>query len=456
MKEPDLTDNIIFTFDSYKDLHRQMLEPNVTRVYSYLEARVGAEYPNTTFFGGQFINKKWLVGPVVTKQKIDDAEPYLHEHFKFNGKVWDRRPWDYIADNLGGYLPLEIRSVDEGTTHPVGSVLQTYENTDDNCAWLSCGLETVLQQVWYASTVCTRDKIIVDKIRKYFRETVDDELQWLADFYLHDFGQRGVSCMEQAGIGGMAHLVNSKGTDTKMGMAYAIKYYGAKKEGLAYSVAASEHSIACQLGRERQYEVTKRLLNLFNKGIFSGVSDTYNIEEAIVAYNYDPEFKKIILGRDGKFVARPDSPRFKGDKPQDQILWITKEWDHGYGHTINSKGYKDLDPHVGTIYGDSLTENNIGDALELLKQNGYSALACVFGCGGYLLQKLHRDTQRFAVKASAQKRDGVWYDLFKEPLDKSKASKRGRFDSLNLTRTLLNGKIEHEYTFDEVRQNAKL
>ena len=468
----NLTENIIFTLDSYKDLHPQMLPPGTTGAYSYLEARRGAKYPFTTFFGAQAIYKKWLCGPVVTKGKVDAAEPILREHFRFSGDVWDRGIWDYIVDKHGGHLPLRIRSVREGQRVPVNNILMDVESTDERCAWLPGALETVLQQVWFPSTVCTRSAIIVDTIKRYFRETVDESMQWLADFYLHDFGQRAATGMEAAGMGGMAHVVNSKGTDSKMGMAYAMHYYGADYVNLAYSVPASEHSIATAEGKAREYEVAKRLLRHFKQGILSHVSDSYNIEEAIRAYVNDPEFRALILERQGKFVARPDSPRFAGDTPEAQILWITQQWEKGFGSTINSKGYKDLDPHVGTIYGDSLTEENIADVLETLKLNGYSALAGVYGCGGYLMQKLNRDTQRQAFKCSAQQRGGEWIDIHKEPSDVTKISKKGRLKLVEEGGTLVtvpesdprpnqlipvfeNGRLLREFSFDEVRANAQ-
>jgi nicotinamide phosphoribosyltransferase len=258
--------------------------------------------------------------------------------------------------------------------------------------------------------------------------------------------------MEEAGIGGMSHLVNSKGTDSLMAIPYAVNYYNAKLDGLAYSVPASEHSIQTSLGKENEFEVTKNLIRKFPKGILSIVSDSYDIENAIRVYC--TELKPHILGRDGKFVVRPDSPRFEGDTPENQVLWIAKQlWD-GFGGTINKKGYKVLDSHVGIIYGDSLTEINIQNILDVLKENGFSGQNCVFGCGGYLLRKVNRDTLRFAFKCSAQKRNGVWYDIYKEPKDTTKASKRGRFDDTGDLKTVFeNGEIIKRYTFDEVRDN---
>ena len=464
--------NIIYTLDSYKDLHPDMLPEGTEYVYSYGEARKGAQYDNTIFFGLQYILMEWLQGVVITKELIDEAEPLLIEHFKHSGKVWKRERWDYIANELGGKLPICIKAIREGTKIPVSNALFTIVNTDKNCAWLTNALETVIQQVWYPTTVATRSNYIVELIKEYYKLTVDEANQWLSDYYLHDFGQRGCTGMEAAMIGGAAHLVNSKGTDTKMGMVGAIKYYSAKIENLAYSVPASEHSIATALGEDGEFEVVRNLIKTYPMGILSVVSDSYSIENAVNMYC--TELKQDILGRNGKFVVRPDSPRFEGDTPQDQILWIVKKLDEGFGHTVNSKGYKVLDSHVGVIYGDSLTEVDIRNSLELLLLNGYSAEASVYGCGGYLLQRLHRDTLRFAIKSSAQCRNGVWTDVYKAPKDISKASKRGQLsvarydggDWVTLSKDLilehddqlktvfLNGELVNPITFDEVRMNS--
>lgn len=464
--------NIIYTLDSYKDLHPDMLPEGTEYVHSYGEARKGSQYDSTVFFGLQYILIEWLQGVVVTKELIDEAEPLLVEHFKHSGDVWKRERWDYIANELGGKLPICIKAIREGTNIPVSNALFTIVNTDKNCAWLTNALETVIQQSWYPTTVATRSHFINNIIREYFDKTVDASNHWLIDYYLHDFGQRAATGMEAAMLGGMGNLVNGKGTDTKMGMVGAIKYYHAKIVGLGYSVPASEHSIATALGEEGEFVVARRLMKKFYKGILSLVGDSYNIVNFVRMIC--TELKDDVLARDGKLVIRPDSPRFEGDTAQDQILWIVKELDNAYGHTINSKGYKVLNPKVGVIYGDSLTEVDIRNSLELLKANGYSAEASVYGCGGYLMQRLNRDTQRFAIKSSAQCRNGEWVDVYKAPKDMSKASKRGRLavarydggEWVTLSKDLilehndqlktvfLNGELINPITFDEVRENS--
>jgi nicotinamide phosphoribosyltransferase len=207
------------------------------------------------------------------------------------------------------------------------------------------------------------------------------------------------------------------------------------------------------LGKELEFDVTRNLIRKFPNGILSIVSDSYDIENAVRVYCTD--MKQEIMSRNGKFVVRPDSPRFEKDTPQDQVLWIAQQLWNGFGGTVNSKGYKVLDSHVGIIYGDSLTEVDIKNILETLKNNGFSSEICVFGCGGYLVRKLNRDTMRFAFKCSAQKRDGIWHDIYKSPKDITKASKKGRFDDTgDLTTVFENGTITKLYNFDEVRKNT--
>ena len=466
-----ITKNIIWTLDSYKQLHPNMYPAGTTRVASYAEARSGSEYDYSVFFGLQYNLIHWLEGVVITKEMVDEAEPYLQEHFKFNGwGIWSRTKWDYIIEKFGGKLPVKICAVPEGLRIPKSNILFRIINTDDNCWWLSNSLETVLQQVWYPIAVATRSNYIINTIREAFKKSVDDDMQWLISFMLHDFGQRATTCMEQAGIGGMAHLVNSQGTDTDMAIPYAVNYYGADKVNLCYSVPADEHSIATSLGRDGEYQVAQNLCKLFPTGILSKVSDSYGIENAVKEY-CTGKTKEFILVREGKFVVRPDSKRWKGDKPSAQVLWIVQQLDAGFGVTINKKGFKCLNPKVGVIYGDGLSEYEIVECVQVLLDNGYAASNCVFGQGGGLLQKLNRDTIDFAIKCCAQTRDGITYDIYKEPQGGTKLSKKGMlklvkdgdgYVTVNITdprpdvlvTVFENGVILKEYTFDEVRANS--
>jgi nicotinamide phosphoribosyltransferase len=327
--------------------------------------------------------------------------------------------WKHIVNKHGGRLPIEIKAAPQGLAIPVSNVMMTVENTDPACAPLTNHWETFLSKMWFPCTVATVGLYARNIMRRYLEETAEPEaLQNHLPFMLHDFGYRGTSSEESAMIGGAAHLINFFGTDTIAGITGLYDYYKADQMP-AFSVPASEHSIMTAKGPAGEFEVVQHLLKTFPEGIVSVVSDSYDIFGACRAYG--TRFKRQILDRKGKFVVRPDS----GD-PIAVTLNCLEILKDGFGVTINSKGYKQLPPQIGIIWGDGIELDGIERVLAALKLNQWSASNIVFGMGGGLLQKIDRDTQRFAFKASAIEVNGVWSDVFKNPIHSSKGSKRGK------------------------------
>lgn len=466
---------IITATDSYKMNHWAQYPEGLETIYSYFESRVGAVYDETPLFGLQYFLKEYLEGVRVTKEDIDYAELLCKAHFG-SSEMFNREMWEHILNEYGGKLPVRIKAVPEGLPIPTGNVLMTVESLDPKCAPLTNHLETMLTHVWYGSTVCARSRYLRKIFNKFLKKTDEDEDRKNAlMFMLHDFGFRGVSSFESAAIGGAAHLANFMGTDTIAAMEFLMKYYDASIDGLAYSVPATEHSVMTSLGRNGEEKLVRKLIKKYHSGILSVVSDSYDIENFIG--NIGKKLKKEILERDGKFVFRPDSLRYKGDTPEKQMLWIARKLYEVFGGTKNSKGYIKLHPKVGMLWGDGIDAEGIIRILEVLEENGFAASNCVVGMGGGLLQKLNRDTQRFAFKASAMKIDGGWVDIFKMPLDKSKASKKGRLalirsdsgeyltipesqlmsESENILKTVFEmGEVPTVYTLNEVRYLASL
>jgi nicotinamide phosphoribosyltransferase len=459
--------NLTLLTDGYKLTHHSQYPEGTTRVYSYFESRVGAKYSTTTFFGLQYLLKKYLVGPVVTEEDVAAGEAFAAAYFGhpdyFNGAMWR-----HIVREHGGRLPVRIRAVQEGLEVPTANVLMTVENTDPACFALTNHLETMLTQVWYPCTVATLSKKIKYLIKGFLADTAES-----ADglgFALHDFGYRGVETVESAGIGGCAHLVNFLGTDTLAAIECAARYYGAR-EMCAFSVPATEHSVMTSLGREGEMAMFRRVLSAYPKGIVSIVSDSYDIFAAVERIVCDPEIKKIVLAREGTLVIRPDS----GD-PITTILRLCEILEDGYGGRTNAKGFRELNPKVRLLWGDGIDYDAIYDIFLAMRNAGWSAanISC-FGCGGALLQKMDRDVQRFAFKCSAQERDGRWHDIHKTPLDTTKTSKKGRLaltrDARGHFRTVReselqgpnflepvfeDGRLLRDMTFEQVRKNAAL
>ena len=226
--------NLLLLTDSYKVTHWRQYPQGTTRVHSYFESR-GGEFAETVFFGLQYYLHNYLGHPV-SQEDIEEADEFFAAHFGTRD-LFNRAGWQHIVTNHGGYLPVVIRAVPEGTVVPTGNVLMTIENTDPVVPWLTNYLETLLVQVWYGTTVATLSREMKQLIQHYLEKTGDPTL---IDFKLHDFGFLGVSSVESAAVGGAAHLVNFKGTDTMTALIAARDVYGEPMAG--FSIPAAEHS----------------------------------------------------------------------------------------------------------------------------------------------------------------------------------------------------------------------
>lgn len=408
-----LNQNFILFADSYKYSHWVQYPENTTNMFKYIESR-GGKYDNVLFVGLQIFIQQ-LVQVRITQAMVDEAAEILEQH----GEPFNREGWEYIVREYGGRIPLLIRAIPEGTLVPVHTMLVNIEATDPVLFWLPSWIETMLlRAVWYPVTVATNSFVIKQFIR-YFRE-LTGSIEGLP-FAFHDFGARGASSSETAGIGSAANLVNFLGTDTVNGIT-TIKQSYICDDMPGFSIPASEHSTMTCRGKEGEVEAFRNMLKQYGKPgkIFACVSDGFNIYNAVENI-WGEELRQEIIDSGATLVVRPDS----GD-PVEVCTWIVKKLDEKFGSTMNEKGYKVLN-HVRIIQGDGVTTQVIVDVLHAFKEEGYSADNIAFGQGGALLQTVNRDDQKFAMKCSAIEVDGVWVDVFKDPItDQGKRSKKGR------------------------------
>ncbi|WP_135228844.1 nicotinate phosphoribosyltransferase [Deinococcus fonticola] len=408
-------DNLILDTDSYKSSHYLQYPQGTTRLFSYLESR-GGKYPTTRFFGLQYILDRYLTRRV-TAEMVEEARDLIEAH----GEPFPYEGWMRVVNVHGGKLPLEIRAVPEGVSVPIHNILMSCTNTDPELPWLVGWFETMLMRVWYPTTVCTQSHAIREIIKEALEKTSDRAAEELP-FKLHDFGSRGVSSRESAGLGGLAHLVNFQGSDTLEALRVARNHYGADIAG--YSIPAAEHSTITSWGKENEVEAYRNMVRMFGKkgGIYAVVSDSYDLKHAINVH-WGETLKKEVIESGATLVVRPDS----GDPPA-MVRLAVKALAAKYGTTVNSKGYQVLN-HVRVIQGDGINEDTIRQILQNLLIDGFSAENVAFGMGGALLQKVDRDTQRFAYKASAGLIDGAYRGIYKDPVtDPGKRSKDGVLD----------------------------
>ena len=407
--------NLILNTDSYKASHFLQYPAGAEVVSSYIEAR-GGQFKNALFFGLQAFLKETLSKPV-TRADIDEAEALFAAH----GVPFYRQGWEHIVQQHGGFLPIEIEALPEGSIVPNGNALVQVRNTDPQAYWLTSYLETaLLRAVWYPTTVATLSWQVKQTLRQALETTCDNPAAELP-FKLHDFGARGVSSHESAALGGMAHLVNFRGTDTVAALLAAKRYYGADMAG--FSIPAAEHSTITAWGRDGEADAYANMLTQFAQPgkLLAVVSDSYDIYHA-VSELWGKQLRAQVENSGATVVIRPDS-----GVPEDIVPEVLQRLYAEFGGRVNAKGYKVLNDCVRVIQGDGVDVDSIGVILQRIQQAGFSTENVAFGMGGGLLQKVNRDTLSFAMKASAIRINGDWHDVYKQPVtDSGKNSKRGR------------------------------
>jgi nicotinamide phosphoribosyltransferase len=458
--------NRIIDTDSYKSSHFLQYPPNTSGAFFYLESR-GSErdYAATVFFGLQYILKRYFCEKF-TQEMVEEAREVIIAH----GLPFNYAGWTRLIEKCGGKLPLRIRAVAEGSIVPTHNVLMTVETTDDEFYWLGSWIETQLMRIWYPVTVATQSYYIKKDVYRFLQETADDAVAEIG-LKVHDFGSRGVSSQETAAIGGAAHLVNFMGTDTMSALLLHRKFYHAPMAG--FSIPAAEHSTITSWGRENEIAAYQNMLKQFAKpgALVAIVSDSWNIYEAVEKI-WGERLRQQVIDSGATIVIRPDS-----GEPVEVVARVAHILGDKFGTTINSKGYKVL-KNVRIIQGDGVNQDSIKAILQRLKDEGFSASNIAFGIGGSLLQKISRDTMKFAYKCSAITANGKLIEVYKQPItDAGKNSKRGRLDLIvnengeyqtvklenaatlaaensQLKTVYENGEIKIDDTLDEIRKRA--
>jgi nicotinamide phosphoribosyltransferase len=340
-----------------------------------------------------------------------------------------------------GYLPLEFSQVPEGTLVPIGVPSVLIKSTHDDFAWLVNYIESDLSAgIWHPSTVAT----LAWKLRRTFEEAARETggAQEAVDFQCHDFSYRGQVNRNAARASGAAHLTSFFGSDGVPSVPWVNYYYPGENGLVAASVPATEHSVMCAGGEEGEKETVLRLMRDFPEGILSIVVDTWDYMRFINVTLR--EIKDEVLKRNGKLVIRPDSgdpadiicglntneawvqdivdtdsPEYKGSI---EVLWDI------FGGTVNEAGYKELDSHIGLIYGDGMYEARIRDINARLKSKDFASTNWVAGIGSYSYQMVTRDTFGSAVKATYVVINGEGRNIQKNPKtdDGTKKSATGR------------------------------
>lgn len=418
--------NPFLATDGYKVDHHRQYPEGTTLVYSNFTPRAAKHAPKG-------VNKDYIIsfGQQMVMRQIKEM---FDENFFFS-RIRDNFEKEGLRNNacqeikkeystyLGvdydvshiealwdlGYLPIKVKALPEGTKVPIGVPVLTIVNTKPEFFWLTNFLETLISNLlWKPMTSATIAYNYRQNLEMWANKTDKDNIGFV-DFQGHDFSMRGMDSVDATISSGLGHATSFLGSDSLPVIYGAKKYYDA--EGMVIAgVPATEHSVMCAGSKNDEIGTFKRLMRLYPKGILSVVSDTWDLWKVITEYL--PELKEEILARDGKLVIRPDS----GDPVdiicgthnyEDKSLFTRNEekgvihllWDI-FGGTVNDQGYKVLDPHIGAIYGDSITLERANEICSKLEAKGFASTNIVLGIGSFTYQFNTRDTFGFAMKAT--------------------------------------------------------
>ena len=442
--------NPLFLTDGYKTGHHQQYPKGTTLVYSNFTPRSNKYAPKgcdqLVSFGQQMVVKQIheaFEKDFFSRPKDEVCGEMKRELSMYLNTDYDVSHFEALHDL--GYLPIIVKTIEEGSLVPMRVPVLTIYNTHPDFYWITNYLETIISNLLWKPMTSATIAHAYRKVLTGWQEKTDAERSWFIDWQGHDFSMRGLDSIDATISSGLGHLTSFSGSDSLPAIFGARKFYG-ETGFVAGSVNATEHSVMCAGSKEDEVGTFRNLMETYPTGILSIVSDTWDLWK--VCTEHIVTLKEEILARDGKVVIRPDSgdpvdiicgeqvisrdyrdvvenaqldlthPKYKGVI---ELLWDV------FGGTINEQGYKVLDSHIGAIYGDSITIDRANEICARLEAKGFASTNIVLGVGSFTYQFNTRDTFGFAMKATYVEVNGEGREIFKDPItdDGIKKSAKG-------------------------------
>ena len=418
--------NAMLLIDFYKAVHAEMLPKGITKSVSYFTPRMSRVkmWDKVVMFGLQAFCREYLI--TYFKENFFDRplEEVLREYKRIMDAALGKDA--YKIEKIEklwkiGCLPIEIQALPEGTLVPMHIPMFCITNTHPDFAWLPQALESLISaEMWHPMLAATVGYTYRQIVNKYYDLTCDDNVPRARALGAFDF--RGEECLQSAVKAGAGWCLSFLNTATVPTIPYLEDNYfcNCETQPVAYGSPSTEHSVMCSnyaVDGDEESLIKRLLTEIYPNTSFSCVCDSYDYWN--VVENILPKLKIEILEHNGCFLVRGDS----GDCVEVVTQTVFKLWDI-FGGTINSKGYKVLDPHVKAIYGDSITIQRCEAIYEILMENGFACSNVALGVGSFsfqcveengILKPFTRDTFSSCIKATYCEIDGKPYPIFKNP-----------------------------------------
>ena len=495
----------LLMIDFYKATHAEQYPEGMTMIYSPGTPRMSrlSDVNEVVYFGGQAFCKEYLIKAFKEHFFSRSEEDVVHEYNRVLTATLG--PGTYSDEKIRklhrlGYLPIAMYAIPEGMSTKIGVPQSVFVNTHPDFAWLTNTLETAFSSyIWHIQISAEVGKRYRAIVQKYRDMTCDDTVK--TSSLLGDFSMRGQHCPESAMRSSAAWLLSFRNTATVPAIMWLEDNYNCDctKEEVGYGAISTEHSVMCSnfaVDGNEVAQIRRLLTEIYPNSNFSMVSDSYdywNLVDGIL-----PQLHDEILSHNGTLLIRGDS----GDPVEVITQTVFRLWEQ-FGGTVNSKGYKVLDPHIKAIYGDSITPQRCEAIYQILEKKGFAIQNVVLGVGSFSFMCLEemtstetwdyngdpsilktfkyspytRDTFGYAIKATYGERNGEPVMIFKQPKALAwKKSQRGcvivapdgqsytdgwtfeeahgDYSDKNLLQLMfMNGEMIHDMSLTEVRAN---
>lgn len=476
--------NPMLLIDFYKAVHSDMLPNGITESVSYFTPRMSRVdmWDSVVMFGLQAFIKTYLIDYFNAEFFSKDQESVIRSYERILDASLGKGI--YSSEKIRklhtlGYLPIKIKALPEGTKVPMHVPMFEISNTHSDFAWLPQALESLISaEMWHPMLSATVGATYRDIVNRYYDISVENNVSKARA--LGDFSFRGQECLQSAIKSSGGFCLSFLNTATVPVIPWLEKMYkcDCTKEPVAFGSPSTEHSVMCSNYAVDGDEITllRRLLTeIYPNTSFSVVLDSYDYWNIID--NVLPQLKPEIMAHNGCMLMRGDS----GDCVEVVTQTVFKLWKI-FGGTVNSKGYKVLNPHVKAIYGDSITIQRCQEIYEILIAAGFACNNVALGVGSFSMQCVEengvlkpftRDTFSSCIKATYCEVNGKPIPIFKNPKDGGfKKSQKGLcrvymedgkltytdgYTSENipednlLEEVFCDGRLTKEYTLAEVR-----
>ena len=420
--------NPMLLIDFYKAVHAEMLPKGITKSVSYFTPRMSRVnmWDKVVMFGLQSFCKEYLIDYFNKEFFNKSFEEVIKEYRRIMDATLGEDAYKVekiVQLHILGYLPIEIHALPEGTLGPMHVPMFAITNTHPDFAWLPQALESLISaEMWHPMLAATVGHTYRQIVNEFYTKTCDDNIPRARALGAFDF--RGEECLQSAVKAGAGWCLSFFNTATVPTIPYLEKYYNCDctKEPVAFGSPSTEHAVMCSnyaVDGDEETFIRRLLTEIYPNTSFSCVCDSYDYDN--IVDNVLPKLRKEIMEHNGCMLVRGDS----GDCVKVVTDTVFKLWEH-FGGTVNSKGYKVLDPHVKAIYGDSITIQRCRRIYEILEENGFACSNVALGVGSFsfqcveedgILKPFTRDTFSSCIKATYCEIDGKPYPIFKDPKD---------------------------------------